>query len=450
MNLRRLTARAIGIGATAALATGALVGISTTAAQAAAPTAVPYTCTLAGKQIPVLVTPTSALPTKLTANDAVPANTQTYSMTFTVPRAVLDGLGPYGVTQVGLNTNDFAFAVGTASIPVTGLTAPKTDVPATGDLPLPVSGKNGAFTAPAAGTYDFKMPAAFNATVTTDATILSSVPASCAITDPATAKVGSVDVIAGPQGAAYTCTIAGNAVPLFVDATSVPDFGSVASGSSVPVDAAQLGVDYTIPAAALAALPGATSAAVGSDDFALRMGGAGSIPFSSLSSAAGTIVPGSDLVLPATAGNKAFTAPAAGTYDLKLPTTFTGVLTATGLPVLSGPCTIADEASSTVGSMTVTPAPKQSSTTKATAPASVKKGASVKISVTVSTASPATGKVTAKEGSKSLASANLKNNKATITVKGLKPGKHTIKVVYAGDSSTKGSTSKAVTGTVKK
>ena len=234
-----------------------------------------------------------------------------------------------------------------------------------------------------------------------------------------------------------------------VDPTTAPDFGSVTSGSSIPADASQLAVNYTVPAAVTSSLPAAT-AAVGSDDFALRLGDAGSVPFSSLTSAAGTIVPGTDLVLPADAGNQAFTAPAAGTYDLKLPTTFTGVLTTDTLPALSGPCTIVDEASSTVGSMTVTTAPKQSSTTKATAPTSIKKGKNLKVSVTVTTASPATGKVTAKEGSKSLASATLSGNKATITVKGLKPGKHTIKVVYAGDSTTNGSTSKPVKVTVKK
>lgn len=447
MNLRRLTHRAAVAGATTALAAGALVGMTATTAQAA-PTAVQYTCTVAGNQLPIFVTPTGTLPSKLTAGDSVAADTQSFTMDFTVPRVVLNGLAGYGVSKVGISTNDFAYGVGTSSIPVTGLSVPKTDVPASGDMVLPVSGKNGAYTAPDAGTYDLKMPSAFNATVTTNSSLLSSLPASCTITDPATATVGSVDVVAGPQGVAYTCTIAGNPVPVFVDPTTVPNFGSPVSGSTVPADAATLGVDFTVPAAVVTALP-FDSVSVGSDDFALGLGDA-SIPFPALTSAQGTLVDGTDLVLPAEAGNDPFVAPAAGTYDLELPSTFTGAVTPSGGSALSGPCTIVDPASSTIGSTTVTAAPKQSSTTKATAPTSIKKGKNLKVSVTVTTTAPATGKVTAKEGSKSLASATLSGNKATITVKGLKPGKHTIKVVYAGDSTTNGSTSKAVTVTVKK
>jgi len=449
MNLRRLTHRTAAAGATVALAAGALVGIAATTAQAAAPTAVQYACTLAGKQLPVFVTPTSSLPSHLTAGDDVAANTESFAFTFTVPRSVLDGLAPYGVTQVGLSTNDFALGVGTAAIPVAGLAAPKTDVPATGDLVLPVSGKNGAFTAPAAGTYDLKMPAAFNAIVATDVSIIASVPAACAITDPATATVGSVDVVAGPQGAAYNCAFPTGASKVYVKTTSVPDFSPAVAGSTVAAAAKQVGVNYTIPAATAALLAPATSAAFGSDDFALRLGDA-SIPFGSLASAAGTIAPDTDLVLPAQAGNEQFVLPAAGTYDIQLPETFTGAITPTGAAAVSGVCTIADDSTSTIGSLTVTPAPKQSSTTKATAPKSIDKGDKVKISVTVTTTTPATGKVTAKEGSKSLGSATLKNNKATITVKGLKVGKHTIKVVYAGDGTTNGSTSKAVKVTVEK
>lgn len=448
MNLRRLTSRVAGIGAAAALATGGLVGTTAASAQAV-PTAVQYTCTIAGNQIPFFVTPTGTLPTKLTAGEDVAPDTQSYTMDFTVPRVVLNGLAPYGVSRVGFSTNDFAYGVGSSSIPVTGLAVPKTDVPATGDMVLPASGKNGAYTAPAAGTYDLQMPAAFNATVATNSSILSSVPASCTITDPATATIGSVEVIAGPQGAAYNCAFPAGTGKVYVKTTDVPDFGQPTSGSSVPAGQ-QLGVNYTIPAAAAALLAPATSAAFGSDDFALRLGDATTVPFGSLTSAAGTIAPDSDLVLPAQAANQEFVAPAAGTYDLKLPQTFTGTLTPTGAAPIAGECTIADESSSTIGSMTVTQAPNQSSTTTATAPKTIKKGKNLKISVTVTTAAPATGKVTAKEGSKSLGNATVSGGKATITVKGLKPGKHTIKVVYAGDSTTDGSTSKAIKVTVKK
>ena len=49
-----------------------------------------------------------------------------------------------------------------------------------------------------------------------------------------------------------------------------------------------------------------------------------------------------------------------------------------------------------------------------------------------------------REKSKTLGTATLKNGKATITVKGLKPGKHTISVSYSGDDGTNASKAKTV------
>jgi hypothetical protein len=447
MNLRRLTGRVAAAGAVGALAAGALAGIAVAPASAAA-TAVQYTCNALGNDIPVLVQPTAALP-DFKAGKAVSAGTLNVPVNFILSRAVLDGMAAKGINSVGISTTDFALAVGPAPLGVTGLTVPKAPVPATGDMTLAGPGKNAAFVPPTPGTYDVTLPATFTATVDTN---LIPLGATCAITDPTTAKIDSVDVVApvGPQGSAYTCTINGNAVSVFVDATTVPNFSPAVSGATIPAAAEQIGVDYTIPAATVATLAPATKATFGSADFGFRIGDAGTIPSSDLTSAEGTFATGEDLVLPAEGTNEEFTLPAAGTYDVKLPSTFTGSLATDTSPAATGPCTIVDDSSSTVGSMTVAAAPKQSSTTKATAPKSVVKGASVKISVTVTAGKTATGKVTAKEGSKTLGSGTLKAGKSTITVKGLKPGKHTIKVVYAGNSTTKGSTSKAVTVTVKK
>jgi len=66
-----------------------------------------------------------------------------------------------------------------------------------------------------------------------------------------------------------------------------------------------------------------------------------------------------------------------------------------------------------------------------TAPAKVAKGKKAKVTVRVP---GATGKVTLKEGKKTLGSKKLKNGKATFTVK-LAKGKHQIKAVYAGNES---------------
>lgn len=446
MNLRRLAARVATAGAVGALGAGALAGVAAAPASADA-SAVEYTCSALGSNFPVLVQPTGSIP-QLKAGQPVAAGIN-MPVKFILSRAVLDGMAGKGINSVGISSDSLGLSVGTTPVGLTGLSVPMTAVPATGDLVLNAPGKTAGFTAPAAGTYDLTLPAAFTASVSTN---LIPLNASCAIANPAAAKIGSVDVAdpAGPQGLQYTCAINGSSLPVYVEATTVPDFGSVVAGSPVAAGARQVKVNYTIPAASAALLAPATKAMFGSDDFAFRLGSVGTIPASGLTSAQGAIAAGEHLVLGAEGTTKAFTAPAAGTYDVKLPSSFTGSLTTDTAPAATGPCTIVSDSSSTVGSMTVTPAPKQASTTTATAPKSIANKAKLKISVTVTANAPATGKVTAKEGAKTLGSATLAGGKATITVKGLKPGKHTITVVYAGDSTTNGSTSKAVTVKVKK
>lgn len=441
----RLRAAALA-GTATVLAAGALVGTASTAAQADA-SAVGYNCTtsLSPDPIPVLVGATG-FPTQVTAGKTVPAGD--VPVTFTLSRAVLDGMAAKGINQAGVSSNDFTLSVGATTVGMTGVSVAKSDTPATGDMVMTANSKNAPFVAPAAGTYDLKLPTAFNATVDTN---LIPLPVACTIADPSAAKIGSVESAApvGPQGSAYTCAIGASPMTVYVDATTVPDFSPVTTGSTVPAVAEQIMVNYTLPAADAALLTPATSAAFGSGDFAFRIGDdVGTIPSADLTSAAGTISAGDDLVLPAESTNNEFTAPAAGTYDIKLPATFTGSLTTNTSPdPATGTCTIVDDSTSTVGSpLSVT---KMDSSTKATAPKSVKKGAKVKVSITV-TPGTATGKVTVKDGSKAVGNATLTNGKATVTVKGLKPGKHMLSASYAGDDATNASKSKTIKVKVKK
>ncbi|MEP9364200.1 Ig-like domain-containing protein [Nocardioides sp. CN2-186] len=442
----RLRAAALA-GTATVLAAGALVGTASTAAQAADPAGVGYSCvtSLSPDPIPVTVGVTG-FPTAVTAGKTVPAGPVPVS--FTLSRAVLDGMASKGINQAGVSSNDFAMGVGATKVALTGVSVAKSATPASGDMTMTADSKNAPFAAPAAGSYDLTLPTTFNATVDTN---LIPLPVACTIVDQSKAKIGTVTSTApvGPQGSAYSCAIGANPLTVYVDATTVPDFSPATTGSTIPAVAEQIKVNYTIPAASAALLAPATSASFGSGDFGFRIGDSGSsIPSADLTSASGTISAGDDLVLPAESTNNEFTVPAVGTYDLKLPSTFTGSLTTSSSPNAStGTCTIVDDSTSTVGApFTVT---KQSSSTKATAPKSVKKGAAVKVSVTV-TPGTASGKVTVKDGSKSVGSAMLANGKATVTVKGLKPGKHTLTASYAGDSSTSASKSKAITVTVKK
>lgn len=91
------------------------------------------------------------------------------------------------------------------------------------------------------------------------------------------------------------------------------------------------------------------------------------------------------------------------------------------------------------------------STTKVTAPKKAKAGKSVSVTIKV-TAPGATpsGFVTVYDGTKRIASLKLTRGAAKVTIKKIKPGKHPLKAVYAGDGTVAGSTSKVVTVTVAK
>ena len=87
-----------------------------------------------------------------------------------------------------------------------------------------------------------------------------------------------------------------------------------------------------------------------------------------------------------------------------------------------------------------TVAVKTSSKVAETFPASVAKGEKAKGTVTVTgDGATATGTVTIKRGSKTLASGKLKGGKVTLTLPKLTKGKNSLKAVYGGDDSVAGS-----------
>ena len=150
--------------------------------------------------------------------------------------------------------------------------------------------------------------------------------------------------------------------------------------------------------------------------------------------------------------NGAFLLPKAGSYTVAMPKTFTLFATnASGGTVVTAPCTTA--APATIGAITLE---KQASKVKVKAPKKIKQGAvvSVKIKVTndySKTGGPVpTGKVTIKDGSKTIGKGKLKNGKVTIKVKSLAVGTHNLIVKYAGDGYTNKSKSKKLKVTVTK
>lgn len=197
MAISRLSSRLAATGIATALTAGALVGGSATSADAL-PT-VPggtatYTCTISALslsydipvELPVL--PTS-IPTEMDL-DGLP-----FAANITSPADLLGLLSGFlGATQLGGGMPDFAFLLDGSPVPVSGLSAPLTALPAPGNpLVLNATGTLGAFTAPAPGHYAVAMPSSFTMAPISDApNPLPTLP--CAIKDPSSASLGDVTV----------------------------------------------------------------------------------------------------------------------------------------------------------------------------------------------------------------------------------------------------------------
>lgn len=228
MNLRTIAARTAVAGTATALAAGALVGLGATAAHADTGTA-QYDCTvLPGTTVPVVMTLAADLPAaSWETHTPVPGGILSIDGSVTVPAAVAQGLAQKGIDKVGIGDNDFGLTIGSAKIPLTGVAADRTAVPASGDLNLPFTASIGTFTMPDAGSYSISMPASFTADLLThsaagDSSIPSVPctldPTSTAAIDPFTVtKQSSTAKVSGPASvkkgkvAKYVVSVSGDA-----------------------------------------------------------------------------------------------------------------------------------------------------------------------------------------------------------------------------------------------
>jgi hypothetical protein len=250
----------------------------------------------------------------------------------------------------------------------------------------------------------------------------------------------------------YSCDMPG----LVTFATAVTVTGELPlpyywAGATVPAGiVAPITVSATVPSAIASALGGAGVTGAKSDDYALTLG-TESAPFPV---AGGFETTDGSTTWEATGSNADFVTGDPGVVDGFLPTTFTMVATKADGSSFGSPltCTLTDEAPAEI--VTDFELMKQSSATTAKA-VKVKKGKKAVLPVTVVSTSlsgsPVSGgKVTAKEGSKTLATGTLKNGVVKLNLgKKLKVGKHKVTVTYAGIPSVGGSKDKT-TVTVKK
>jgi hypothetical protein len=157
MTFTTFSKRLAATGAASALAAGALVGATSTAAQAATVTNT-YTCSNTAmavtKDIPMEVT--GALPTdQYWAGALVPAGLAgNVTSVATIPDAVAGLLVSAGVD--GARSEDFGFALGTASVPVP-ISGPISEDGKRWDA----EGTNDPFRTPAPGMYEILLPSAF-------------------------------------------------------------------------------------------------------------------------------------------------------------------------------------------------------------------------------------------------------------------------------------------------
>ena len=189
MNVSRMTRRIAVSGVATAIAAGALVGASSTTANAAFEATSTYTCNVAGTPVAMPMTASvPILPPTANAGMIIPANLLDVSTALTIPAAVASQLGSLGVT--GGTVQDFGMLIGDkgaapAPLTVTGF-APGTEV---GSLVANAAGKNASFTLPESGTYDITLPKSFTFTPSTAA---GPLPITVPCTTEAPAKLSSV------------------------------------------------------------------------------------------------------------------------------------------------------------------------------------------------------------------------------------------------------------------
>jgi hypothetical protein len=233
MNIRRITARTAIAGATTALAAGALVGISTTAANAET-VSNNYTCVNSifniTFDIPMSVTGDLPVPQYWAGANVAP-DLLNITAEATVDPAVAGQLSAFGVTHA--RADDYSIALGSSTVPVPIEGDFVTDDE--GNVTWQASGANEAFTTPDPGVVDGSLPAAFTLTAESSA---GDVPFACTLGEGETASKLVNDFTLLKQSSSTTAPAkaagkVGKAVKLPVSVSSTSLGGPVSSGKVV-------------------------------------------------------------------------------------------------------------------------------------------------------------------------------------------------------------------------
>ena len=220
MNFRSITTRTAVAGAVTALAAGALVGMSTTAANAASASG-DYQCTsplgdLGTFNVSIEV---PLLPPSAPAGYNIGAGLLSYEGVVVVPAATAAALAGYGVD--GGTADDFAFAIGSALDATAPGTYTKGEANPDGSVNFNGTGANEAFVLPAAGTYAVMLPESFTFTPTSGGNPL---PVTATCTSAAPGKLG--DVALSKQSSTLTAKAAKTAKGYKLTAIATNEYGT--------------------------------------------------------------------------------------------------------------------------------------------------------------------------------------------------------------------------------
>jgi len=190
-----LSARLGAVGVSTALVAGTVVATASAADAKPVSLKSSYTCATALGDQAMAVTVKIDLPTKVKRNKAVAS--RPVKMTVVVPESLVTPMRDVlGISALSGSASDIAYRVGAKKVPLTNVTIPRTDVPASGAMTLKASGTAQGFKLKKPGKYVIRIPGSFtfNANNQDDQPVPSS-PFACTVGEGAPTKLGTLKVV---------------------------------------------------------------------------------------------------------------------------------------------------------------------------------------------------------------------------------------------------------------
>ncbi|HET7690536.1 MAG TPA: DUF6801 domain-containing protein [Nocardioidaceae bacterium] len=145
-----------------------------------------------GDDQPFTGTLTFDAPSSVPAGSTVTA--RPIGISVTIPDATVQKARDAGVTAISATSSNVTYRVGSKTVPVTGVSIPKTDIPETGDMVIATQATAGQFVAGVAGQYPVKVPQSFTLAAKAYSIITLDVTVSCTLAPEAADLLGTLTV----------------------------------------------------------------------------------------------------------------------------------------------------------------------------------------------------------------------------------------------------------------